>query len=147
LGLKPTATSSANMNQINTYCALPGKPGVDMRVFVPGIFGHEGQGYEAGVGHYDLQESAALEPWNDPYLAIEGLVFTNAGDMEDAISASIVPIATDLIAKQEEGNPYNGGPKNNYSPPPGTYMYSWEPELGPAGTVHVWKPFTFSNKY
>jgi hypothetical protein len=142
LGLKPTATSaSANMNQVNTYCGLSGLPGIDMRGFVPGVFGHEGEGYEVGVGHYDLQKEAALEPWNDPYLAIEDLVLTSAADLDNRIKAEIDPIARDLILKQSHDNPINGGPKNNYTSPPGTRIYYWEPGSG------VWNHQPFNRTF
>jgi hypothetical protein len=125
------------MNQVNTSCGLSGKPGIDMRIFVPGVFGHEGEGYGVGVGHYDLQKDAALEPWNDPYLAIEDLILKSAADLDARIRTKIDPIAADLIEKQADSNEVNGGPKNNYTSPPGTHIYYWDP----ASSAWHYQPF------
>jgi hypothetical protein len=72
LGLSNKATvGHANMNQFNQFC---GSLGANMVIWIAAALGHEGRGYNAGVGHQDLGGAAAAEPQNDPHKAVEALV-------------------------------------------------------------------------
>jgi hypothetical protein len=124
LGLKPTATSaSANMYQANQYCGEPAAPGTDMAVFVAAVWGHEGFGYNGGVGHETLGRAAASEPQNDPYKAIERFVYTDSVALANEVERVVVQINDDITLKAADSNSVNGGPKGNYTTP---LNRSWE---------------------
>ncbi|MGH7586198.1 MAG: hypothetical protein ACREMH_08125 [Gemmatimonadales bacterium] len=143
LGVKPTAAAAnANMNQMNQYCAVPGLPGTDMTIFIPAIWGHEGFGYQGGVGHETLGQAAAGEPPNDPYSAIEYLVHPDSATLVMDVLGRVRQIADDITRKARDGNPINGGPQGNYDPAQyATQMYVWE--VGSNGALQwVRKPLT-----
>lgn len=144
LGVKNANTALANMNQVTQYCGLPASPGYDMTAYVAGIWGHEGYGINGGVGHQKLAEDAAGRPENDPYTAIEDLVFPDAAGLADAVKLLVVPIAEDihLWAADPEESTVNGGPTGNWTPEPGHYMYFWEPQ--PNGTF-AWAAYVLTH--
>ena len=126
LGLSPKATSGdANMNQFNQFC---GPLGIDMTVFVPAIWGHEGFGYNGGVGHETLGQQAAGEPQNDPYKAIQRLTAPDSQSLANAVREKIIPIGRDITIKAADSNAVNQGPQGNYvrSQHPGREMWFWE---------------------
>jgi hypothetical protein len=130
------------MNQITQYCGSPGLPGYDMNPYVAGTWGHEGRGYNGGVGHQTLGEEAAGQPYNDPYAAIEELVFPNEAGLVEAVNILVVPIADYIHQFQADANTINGGPHGNWTPTPGRYIYFWE--LQPGGTSSRWTPYVLT---
>src|SRR5207247_2386436 len=73
LGFGSKDTVRANFNRFNAVCQ-----GINMTVYVDAAYGHEGFGYAGGKGHESLARAAAAEPKNDPYAAIERLVFVDS---------------------------------------------------------------------
>lgn len=129
LGVKNNATAAdANMNQFNQFC---GPLGTDMTIFVPAIWGHEGFGYNGGVGHETLGQQAAGEPQNDPYKAIEPLVRGDSSRLAIDVVTIAQRIGNDITEKASDGNLINGGPHGNYSSATfGTEMWFWEAVSG-----------------
>lgn len=128
LGLHPKATTGfANMNQFNQFCAPTNALGTDMTVFVPAIWGHEGFGYNGGIGHETLGRQAAGEPQNNPYKAIENLTAPDSISLAETVNQRVAAIADDISIKARDDNPINGGPRNNYNPAdyPGREMWFW----------------------
>ncbi|HSF30847.1 MAG TPA: hypothetical protein VLK82_10305, partial [Candidatus Tectomicrobia bacterium] len=125
IGVKHNATAAdANMNQFNQFC---GPLGTDMTIFVPAIWGHEGFGYNGGVGHETLGQQAAGEPQNDPYKAIESVVRADSAILASNALIMIQSIGDDITEKSADGNAINGGPHGNYAPAAyGTEMWFWE---------------------
>jgi hypothetical protein len=114
----------ANFHDFNHHCG-----GVDMNVFVDAAYGHEGFGYSGGVGHESLARTAAAEPQNDPYVAIEQLVFPDPLSLATEVVRRVDPINQDITLRASDStatnpNP-NGGPKNNY--PSGGHIWYWDP--------------------
>lgn len=147
LGVPQKATSAdANMNQFNQFCGPSGSLGTDMTVFVPAIWGHEGLGYNGGVGHETLGRVAASEPQNDPYKEIDGFVAPDALTLANMVDATVLPIARDITVKARDHNPINGGPHGNYDPTlfPTREMYFWE--VGSGGSL-VWSRRPLLEKY
>jgi hypothetical protein len=147
LGVPQKATAAdANMNQFNQFCAPANFLGTDMTIFVPAIMGHEGFGYNGGVGHETLGRQAASEPQNDPYKAIENLVFPDPIALADEVNVRVRPIGEDITLKARDGNAINGGPKGNYDPAafPNREMWFWE--VGSAGSL-TWVRHPLTSKY
>jgi hypothetical protein len=97
-----------------------------MAVFVPALWGHEGFGYNGGVGH-ETPRAAASEPQNDPYAAIERLVYTDSVEMANRVLQLIVPINNDITVRSDDSNAVNGGPHGNYTTPLNrSWEYYWE---------------------
>jgi hypothetical protein len=148
LGVKNGTSAVANMNQATQYCGLPGFPGYDMNAFVAGVWAHEGYGSNGGVGHQKLAEDAAgLEdatgrPVNDPYMAIEELVFPDSTGLAEAVELLVSGIADFIHWWQSDTNSVNRGPHGSWAPTPGHYMYFWEPQ--PGGTSK-WAPYILND--
>jgi hypothetical protein len=84
-----------------------------MTAFVDAVWGHEGFGYNGGQGHESLARTAAAEPQNDPYTAIEPLVFADSASLESVVASKVVPIAVDITQRSDNPNPtgnYPAGP-------------------------------------
>jgi hypothetical protein len=143
LGLKSTATSGmANMYQANLYCGEPGFPGADMDRLVPGIWGHEGRGYNGGTGHMGVAESVAALPGNDPWKVLEKIVTTDRVSLDLQIDQRIRGIATRIDGATADSNMVTG-PHGNYSTPPDRpFQYVWEPD--PASGTHRWHRYPVS---
>jgi hypothetical protein len=108
LGFPINATPFANFNQYNDKCQ-----GISMTAFVDAVWGHEGFGHNGGQGHESLARTAAAEPQNDPYTAIEPLVFPDSASLENVVFSKVVPIAVDITQRAADPNPtgnYPGGP-------------------------------------
>jgi hypothetical protein len=121
LGLSNKATvGHANMNQFNQFC---GSLGANMVIWIAAALGHEGRGYNAGVGHQDLGEAAAAEPQNDPHKAVEALVYPDSIPLVIEADVRARTIGDNILDKTLDGNPINGGPQNNHPPAP---MWFWE---------------------
>ncbi len=128
-GLSQKATVAfANMNQHNQFCALDG---ADMTVWIPAARGHEGRGYNGGVGHQTLAEAAAGEPQNDPYAAIEPLVKTDSSLLVGQARVTAHLIGERILEHTLDDNPINGGPQGNH---PADRIWFWEPDL-------TWRPY------
>lgn len=112
----------ANYNQYNAKCE-----NIDMNTFVAALLGHEGFGYNSGQGHESLARAAATEPQNDPYAAVERLVYADSASLESQVRSNVIPIAVEITLRADD-SPSTGStssaPANNYSGGP---MWFWEP--------------------
>jgi hypothetical protein len=108
LGFGPKDIVVANFNRYNDKCQR-----INMTLFVDAVYGHEGFGYGGGQGHESLARTAAAEPKNDPYLAIETLVSTESTAMKDEADRRIARIGQDILNRSKDPLPsgnYAAGP-------------------------------------
>lgn len=87
LGFGKNDTVFTNFNLYNDKCQ-----GVDMGIFVAAALGHEGYGYNGGRGHQFLAEAAAAQPGNDPYAAVDSIVYTDSSGVLSLARAAVTPI-------------------------------------------------------
>lgn len=100
LGFGPNVAVFANFYEYNDKCA-----NISMSVFVDAVWGHEGFGYNGGQGHESLARTAAAEPQNDPYTAIEALVYADSASLESVVRSKVVPIAFDVTQRSDDPLP------------------------------------------
>jgi hypothetical protein len=108
LGFAAKDAVFANFNQYNDKCKA-----ISMTFFIDALWGHEGFGYNGGQGHESLARTAAAEPQNDPYTAIETLVFSDSASLESVVHSKVVPIAVDITQRSDDPHPtgnYPSGP-------------------------------------
>jgi hypothetical protein len=137
LGLSPNAsTGQANHYQINKFCTVATTPPIPIDNLISGLYGHEGFGYNGGVGHETLGQQAAGEPQNDPYKAIEKLTATDSVTLAGLIDPEVLIIGQEISLKAADKNSINGGPHGNFDPAqyPNTKIYFWN--FNP--TTQVW---------
>jgi len=113
--------------QINKYCTVTNIPPIPIDNFISALYGHEGFGYNGGVGHETLGQQAAGEPQNDSYTAIEKLTATDAVTLAGLIDPEVLIIGQEITLKARDKNAINGGPHGNFDPAqfPNTKMYFW----------------------
>jgi len=138
LGIKNAASATANMNQFTHYCGSQAKPGYDMNLFIAAAWGHEGRGVNGGHGHQSLGEQAADELYNAPYPQIEEAVFPDSAGLAEAVNILVVPIADRIDLFTADDLTRTTGPRGNWTPTPGQYMYFWEPQPGGG---FAWTPY------
>lgn len=71
--------ASANVYQFNVCM------GVDMATFLAALWGHEGMGYGAGMGHESAARRAAVQSDNDPYLGTEPLLSASGESLDSFV--------------------------------------------------------------
>jgi hypothetical protein len=72
------------------------------------------------------------------------MIFASQADLVQGVYERVVLIANDISLRTEDSSAVTGGPQGNYTPPPGSYIYFWEPQ--PSGT-NLWSPFTITRSY
>lgn len=113
LGFGPKDPVFANFNLYNDKCKK-----LSMTVFVGALYGHEGLGYGGGQGHESLARTAASETQNDPYAALEKLVFADSTSLELEADSRVAVIGEDITVRAADPNP-----TGNYSTGP---MWFWD---------------------
>ena len=73
---------------------------------------------------YALARTAAAEPQNDPYMAVETLVFADQIALKDEADQRVTVIAQGITNRAADGP---SGPSGNY---PGGPMWFWDAAAG-----------------
>lgn len=125
LGFGPKDTASANFHMYNDKCQ-----GINMAAFVDAVLGHEGLGFNGGVGHESLARQAASDPANDPYASTDTLVRPDSAALAGEVWLTLTAIAEDLSNRADDSTntgPTTAVPNGNFSGGP---IWFWSVAAG-----------------